>query len=201
MNKKPIDFPILLTTVILVAIGVVMVFSASFYYSSQRWGDSLYFFKRQCLWAVIGFAAMFVASRIDYSKLQKYSRIFLIISIIMLVAVLIIGEERNGAKRWLGVGSITIQPAEVAKFAVIFFISDTISRGKGKIKYFFRGMLPILLVSGLSLRFDCPTAQPEYSREHFDTDFDHALCGRSTLVAIDCFAGKRCSRSSCTRHG
>lgn len=149
MNKKPIDFPILLTTVILVAIGVVMVFSASFYYSSQRWGDSLYFFKRQCLWAVIGFAAMFVASRIDYSKLQKYSRIFLIISVIMLVAVLIIGEERNGAKRWLGIGSMTIQPAEVAKFAVIFFISDTISRGKGKIKYFFKGMLPILLVSGL----------------------------------------------------
>ena len=75
MSKKPIDFPILLTTVILVAIGIVMVFSASFYYASQRWGDSLYFFKRQCLWAVIGFAGLFIASRVDYSKLQKYSRI------------------------------------------------------------------------------------------------------------------------------
>jgi cell division protein FtsW len=144
MNKKPIDFPILLTTVLLVAIGIVMVFSASFYYSDQRWGDSLYFFKRQSLWAVIGFAAMFVASRIDYSKLQKYSRLFLIISILMLVAVLFIGEERNYAKRWLGIGGFTIQPAEIAKFAMIFFIADTVSKGKGKVKYFFKGMLPIL---------------------------------------------------------
>jgi cell division protein FtsW len=149
MSKKPIDFPILLTTVILVAFGVVMVFSASFYYSSQRWGDSLYFFKRQCAWAFIGFLAMFAASRIDYSKLQKYSRLFLVISVILLVAVLFIGEERNYAKRWLGVGGFTIQPAEIAKFAMIFFIADTISRGKGRVKYFFKGMLPILIVAGV----------------------------------------------------
>ncbi|HHY82702.1 MAG TPA: stage V sporulation protein E [Clostridiales bacterium] len=149
MNKKPVDFTILLTTVILVAFGVVMVFSASFYYSSERWGDGLYFFKRQCLWAVVGFAGMYIASRIDYSKLQRYSRLFLIISVIMLILVLIIGEERNNAKRWLGIGSMTIQPAEIAKFAMILFISDTIAKGKGRIKYFFKGMLPILLVAGL----------------------------------------------------
>lgn len=149
VNKKPIDFPILLTTVILVAFGIVMVFSASFYYSAERWNDGLYFFKRQCLWAVVGFVGMFVASRIDYSKLQKYSRIFIIISVIMLILVLLVGEPRNNAKRWLGIGNFTIQPAEIAKFAMIFFISDTIAKSKGRIKKFFTGMLPILLVAGL----------------------------------------------------
>lgn len=149
MNKKPVDFPILLTTVILVAFGIVMVFSASFYYSADRWGDGLYFFKRQCLWAVIGFAGLFAASRIDYTKLQKYSRIFLIVSIVLLILVLLIGEARNYAKRWLGIGNFTIQPAEIAKFAMIFFIADTIARDKGRIRKFFKGMLPVLLVAGL----------------------------------------------------
>jgi len=126
-----------------------MVFSASFYYSADRWGDGLYFFKRQCLWAVVGFAGMFVASRIDYTKLQKFSRIFLIISIAMLALVLIIGEERNNAKRWLGIGNFSIQPAEIAKFAMILFISDTIARSKGNIKKFFKGVVPILLIAGI----------------------------------------------------
>lgn len=149
MKKKPVDFPILLTTVILVALGIVMVFSASYYYSAERWGDSLYFFKRQCLWAVIGFAGMFVASRVDYSRLQRYSRIFMIISILLLVLVLLVGEPRNNAKRWLGIGSLTIQPAEIAKFAIIFFISDSMARAGGKMKRFLKDVLPILLVVGM----------------------------------------------------
>ena len=146
MKKKPVDFPILLTTVILVALGIVMVFSASYYYSAERWGDSLYFFKRQCLWAVIGFAGMFVASRVDYSRLQRYSRIFMIISILLLVLVLLIGEPRNNAKRWLGIGSLTIQPAEIAKFAIIFFISTPY---KNRQIAFQKDVLPILLVVGM----------------------------------------------------
>lgn len=161
MKRKPVDFPILLTTVILVAFGIVMVFSASFYYSADRWGDGLYFFKRQCLWAVVGFTGMFIASRFDYTRLQKFSRIFLLISIALLVLVLFIGEERNNAKRWLGIGSFSIQPAEIAKFAMILFISDTIARSKGGIRKFFKGVLPILLVTGLV--FVLIMEQPNFS--------------------------------------
>ncbi|HZK33907.1 MAG TPA: FtsW/RodA/SpoVE family cell cycle protein, partial [Bacillota bacterium] len=83
MTKKPIDFPILITTLILVSIGIVMVFSASYYRSAQDMHDSLYFFKRQLLWAVIGFAGMFLASRFDYRKLRKFSSLFLIISVVL----------------------------------------------------------------------------------------------------------------------
>lgn len=148
VKKRPIDFPALLTTVILVAIGIVMVFSASYYSAAEAWGDGLFFFKRQCLWATLGFTGMFVASRIDYSKLQRYSRIFILISIAMLILVLIIGEPRNNAKRWLGIGNLSIQPAEVAKFAMMFFISDTIARDKDRIKKFFSGLVPMLMVAG-----------------------------------------------------
>jgi len=149
MQKKPVDFPILFTTLLLVAIGIVMVFSASFYYSQQRWGDSFYFFKRQLIWAGVGFLGMFVMSRVSYWKLQKFSRLAVIISILLLTAVLFIGEERNNATRWLNIGGFTLQPSEVAKFSLILFIADTISRSKDKIKSFFKGMLPILLVSGI----------------------------------------------------
>ncbi len=149
MKKGPVDFPVLLTTIILVAIGIVMVFSASYYSAAENWGDGLYFFKRQCLWALIGFAGLFTASRIDYYKLQKYSRLFIIISIILLILVLLIGEPRNNAKRWLGIGNLSIQPAEIAKFAMIFFIADTISRDRERIKKFFTGLVPILITAGL----------------------------------------------------
>src|SRR5690554_7549721 len=81
LSKKPIDFPIFITTVILVSIGIVMVFSASYYRSAQAMGDSMYFFKRQLLWAVIGLVGMFLASRFDYRRLKKYAFIFLVISI------------------------------------------------------------------------------------------------------------------------
>ncbi len=149
MQKKPVDFPILFTTVLLVAIGIVMVFSASFYYSSQRWGDSLYFFKRQCMWAVVGFVGMYVLSRVDYWKLQKLSKVSIIVSVLLLVAVLFLGEERNNATRWLNIFGFTIQPSEIAKFSLILYIADTIAKGKNRIKYFFKGILPNLVVGGI----------------------------------------------------
>ena len=171
-----------------------MVFSASFYYSADRWGDGLYFFKRQCLWAVVGFAGMFIASRFDYTRLQKFSRIFLLISIALLVLVLFIGEERNNAKRWLGIGSFSIQPAEIAKFAMILFISDTIARSKGGIRKFLgrssysAGNRPgICAYNG--------TARLQYSRQHCYAGLYYALCRRSQAVAPILIDGSRSCRS------
>ena len=103
-NKKPIDYPILLTIIILVAFGTIMVFSASFYYAQLRWGDKYYFFRRQCVWAVVGFIAMAFTANFSYWKLQKFSRLLMIITIVLLIAVLVVGVERNNAKRWLSIG-------------------------------------------------------------------------------------------------
>ncbi|HOB20318.1 MAG TPA: FtsW/RodA/SpoVE family cell cycle protein, partial [Candidatus Atribacteria bacterium] len=149
MTKKPVDFPILITTVILVAIGIVMVFSASYYRAAELYKDSLYFFKRQLLWAVVGFAGMFLASRIEYRKLKKFSVIFLVISILLLVAVLLVGEVRNNAKRWLSIGGFSLQPSEIAKFALILFTADIASRSKHRFRKFFTGLVPVLGAAAL----------------------------------------------------
>nr|WP_207754299.1 stage V sporulation protein E [Caldicoprobacter guelmensis] len=139
----------MLTIVILVAFGTIMVFSASFYYAQVRWGDKYYFFKRQCLWAVVGFVAMAFTANLDYWKLRKFSKPLLMLSILLLAAVLVVGVERNNAKRWLNIGGLSIQPSEIAKFALVLFLADSMARRKDRIKSFFQGVVPYLLLTGL----------------------------------------------------
>jgi cell division protein FtsW len=151
MTKKPVDYPILFITILLVTVGVVMVFSASFYSAKQdpKIGDSYFFFKRQCLWAVIGFIAMAFMANLDYWKLEKFAKPFLIVSLGLLVAVLLVGVERNGAKRWLEVAGLSVQPSEIAKFSMIVFLASSLTKRREKLKKFFSGVLPYLLLLGV----------------------------------------------------
>ena len=160
-NKKPIDYPILLTIIILVAFGTIMVFSASFYYAELRWGDKYYFFRRQCVWAVVGFIAMAFTANFSYWKLQKFSRLLMIITIVLLIAVLVVGVERNNAKRWLSIGGLSVQPAEIAKFSLILYLAHSMSLRRDKIKYFFKGVVPYLLITGIL--FGLIMLQPNFS--------------------------------------
>ena len=131
-GKKPFDFWIFITVLILLSLGIIMVFSASAPYAYNHYGGDIYFFlKSQLKYAVIGIIAMFVAMNFDYRKLGKLSPILLVGSIVLLVLVLIpgIGEVRNGARRWFAVGT-GFQPSEVAKFAIILFFSYSLSRRK-----------------------------------------------------------------------
>ncbi len=149
MNKKGIDYPIMFITLLLVCIGVVMVFSASFYYAQQKFDDSYYFFKRQSLWAIIGLFGMIFMSNFDYRKLKKFSKLFLFISFLLLVAVLLFGTEINHAKRWLYIGPFSFQPSELAKLALIVYLSESLSRNRKKARSFWRGVIPSLLVTGV----------------------------------------------------
>jgi len=161
MNKKAVDHSLLIATVVLVGFGIVMVFSASFYYTEQRWGDSYFFFKRQLLWAAVGFLAMIAASLYNYSNLRKLSIPLIVVSLGLLVAVLIVGDERNFARRWLDIAGVSLQPSEVARFAMIVFLADSISRRKDSIRYFFKGVLPYLLLLGVF--FALILMQPNFS--------------------------------------
>ncbi len=149
MSKKPIDYPILFMTVLLVAIGIVMVFSASFYYAQQRFGNSYYFFIRQCMWACVGFVGMFIMTHFDYWKLEKFAFPFLAVSFGLLVAVLFFGVELNGATRWLNIAGISVQPSEIAKFSLIVFFAASMSKRRDKLKHFFSGFMPYLLIAGV----------------------------------------------------
>jgi len=161
VNKKNIDYTLLIITLVLVGIGIVMVFSASYYTTEQRWGDSYFFLRRQLMWAAIGFIVLIGLSNLDYALLRKFSIPLVLLSIGLLVIVLIIGEERNFARRWLDFAGVSVQPSEIARFAMILFLADSISRRKDGLKFFFKSVVPYLLLLGVF--FILILMQPNFS--------------------------------------
>ncbi len=145
--KRDFDGVIFYTTMTLVFIGIVMVFSASFIQSGAKHHDSFYFLKRNSIYAILGFISMMAISNIDYRLWKKHATLIGIISFILLVLVLTpLGIRANGAQRWLGFGAFTIQPAEIAKFATIIITAKMIEKNYDKIKYLFKGVMPILII-------------------------------------------------------
>lgn len=148
-GRKPIDFWIFYSILILLAIGTIMVFSSSYYYAQYNIkSDAYHFFRKQLLMLGIGFIAMFVAMNFDYRKLGKLSPIILIGSMVLLALVLIpgVGIVRNGARRWIGYGSLEFQPSEIAKYAVILFFSFSLAKRQEQLKKFWTGLVPYLVL-------------------------------------------------------
>ncbi|AKL95626.1 stage V sporulation protein E [Clostridium aceticum] len=161
-KKNPYDFTIIVTVALLVTTGIVMVFSSSFSYAMVVMGDGYYFLKRILIWAAIGTFAMNFCARVKYWKWSKYANVILLGSVILLILVLTpLGKEVNGAKRWIGVGSITVMPSEIAKFAAIIFISTSVTRKKEGMQTFLYGVIPYLLIAGMF--FGLIYKQPDFS--------------------------------------
>ena len=134
----------------LVFIGIIMVFSASFVQSAFKHNDSYYFLKRNAIYATLGFISMIIISNIDYRFWKKNAKAIGIVSVILLLLVLTpLGIKANGARRWLGFGAFTIQPAEIAKFATIIITAKFIEKRYDYMKSLTKGVLPILIVPGL----------------------------------------------------
>ncbi len=151
-KKGACDYNLLMTVTILLAIGIVMVFSASSVSAYFKMGDPYYFLKRQLIWGILGYFTMIFFMNFDYWKLKKYSNVLLLITICALGLVLIpgIGIEINDARRWLGFRSLTVQPSELAKLSVILFMAAHLSKiSKEKIHNFSQGLLPYLLCIGI----------------------------------------------------
>lgn len=146
--RPPLDWPLLIIVLTLVGFGLVMLFSASYPAGYYRFGDSYEFIRPQMFYAAVGIIAMFVISHIDYHILHRFALPLMALSITLLVLVLIIGSEYNGAKRWINLGFGTLQPSEIAKFAVIALFAHIISLNHDKMKTFRYGVLPFLLVLG-----------------------------------------------------
>lgn len=108
----------LLIVIILISFGSIMIFSAGSAYAEKRYGDTFYFVKRQAIWILIGFAVMMGASHVPIRTYKKYTPHFYGVTIALLLLVLIIGFVGNGAKRWISIGPLTIQPSEIAKLTM-----------------------------------------------------------------------------------
>ena len=145
---KKIDFTMLITIIILLCIGLVMVASASSYYALSTFGDSNYFLTRQLILGIAGVVAMLVISKIDYRIYKKWSYLFYFVALILLIAVLIpgIGQERNGATRWLGFGAFQFQPSEIMNIALVLAMSTYISVNYKKTKNIKGYIIPTLML-------------------------------------------------------
>ena len=150
-NKARGDVSILVLTVLLAAFGVVAVYSASGYVAKTQYGDEFYFAKKQLIGFVLGLVAMFFCGRLDYQKLKgkKARWVALIVPMILLALVFVpgIGKSNYGATRWIGIGSVTIQPSELAKYGFVIFVSAYMSENMGEMRTF-KGVLPVLISGG-----------------------------------------------------
>lgn len=152
-KKKPgkIDFVLFIVVMALVSIGVVMVYSASSYisfFSKEYKYDSIFFLKKQLLWATVGSICMIIMMRIDYHKLKKLTPIGAIATIILLILVLG-ATPIKGASRWINFGFGTIQPSEIAKYMVVLILARSIDRRSRLLDNFWRGTTWYLIVAGI----------------------------------------------------
>ncbi|MDF2533621.1 MAG: ftsW [Clostridia bacterium] len=150
-KSNNMDFTLLITVLILLAIGVAMVFSASSISSQVKLDDKYFFLKSQGAYAILSIVVMLFLSKFDYKILGRFVTILLVISIVLLLLVFVpgIGLRLNGALRWISIGPMTMQPSEVAKFALILFMAKSISNKKDKIRTFTQGVLPYILLMGV----------------------------------------------------
>ncbi len=133
------------------AIGLVMVYSASTWLGFHTHRDWQFFLWRQTAFAGVGFALMLVLSRIDYRMLRRFAPHLMFAAIAMLVVVLVVGQEINGAKRWIRFGSIGIQPSEIAKITLAIFLAATLARQGERVRSFRTGFLPVMVVSASTM--------------------------------------------------
>lgn len=146
-NEKKIDFGMLITIIILLCAGIVMVASASSYYSLSNYENSNYFLVRQLVFGIVGFIVMLIISKIDYKNYKRWGYIFYILCLVLLILVLTpLGQTRNGAKRWLGFGALVFQPSEIMKIGLVIGMSTYLSLNYKKLNSLKGYLVPILML-------------------------------------------------------
>ena len=143
-----IDYGIFYSVILLLAVGVVMVYSASSYYAMFRDNDSMYYLKRQLMWAPIGIGAMCFMMSYDNHKIKKYTIALMIATIPLLLAVYLFSPV-NGAQRWIKLGPLSFQPSELTKYTVVLFLAMSLEAKGERIKDFTKGILPYLGIAAL----------------------------------------------------
>ncbi len=144
------DRTLLFVTILLLGIGLLMVFSASFVAAAENRGDPYFYLKRQALWVSIGLVGMFILSRIHYKNLKRFSIIILMLNFVLLGLVFSsLGSDLSTeARRWLAIGPVVVQPSEFSKLALIIFTAAYMSSRRLNLYNFWSGSLvPLALIS------------------------------------------------------
>jgi len=140
---------VLFCVIILTIIGIYEVYSASNVWALYKENDSLYYFKRQLGFGIVGFIAMYIGIKMNKDILYKYSKWILYLGLSLLILVLIpgLGMVRGGSRSWFGIGSFAIQPAEFFKASIIIYGSCYLANHYKKTKLFYKGVMPLLFVT------------------------------------------------------
>jgi cell division protein FtsW len=161
MKPGSVDVSLAATLVGLIAFGVVMVYSASAVYANRMYGDGSHFLIRQTIFAAIAFVVLATTSRIDIGLLRRFTYPILLIAVVLMVVVALgFGRSVGGATRWFRVGPVNVQPAELAKLAMVLWLVHSLAKKAHRVRTFSIGFLPHVLVMGL-LMLLC-LAQPDF---------------------------------------
>lgn len=151
-KKRGYDYSLLIAVFLLVGIGLILLYSTSAYNGQVKFHDAYYYLKKQAFATALGIVLMFVMANIDYHIWQHFAVLAYFAAILLSLAVLFIGDEYNGSKRWLSLGPLSFQPSEYAKVAVILFLAYVVTRNAkkiGKMRTMLKIMLLILPIVGL----------------------------------------------------
>ena len=143
--NNPVDFTLVITVLLLLSLGLVMVLSASSPTSLQESGNSYEYFLRQLVFAILGLIGMYFASKVDYRIYQRFYKHAWWLSVLLLAAVLVIGIEGKGAKRWISLGFTTFQPSEIVKFLMIVFYAGILVKNRNELGKFWKGLVKHVL--------------------------------------------------------
>jgi cell division protein FtsW len=141
------DYMLIIALAALLFIGLIMVYSATFYLGYHKYDNPAYFINRQLIFSAVGFVALFFAMRTNYLFWRKYSILLMAGALALLVIVLILGHARFGSQRWLLAGSI--QPSEIAKLAAIVYIADWLTSKGERIRKVTYGLIPFAILIGV----------------------------------------------------
>ena len=151
-KKRKYDITLLTALLFLVAFGLIILYSTSAYNGEVKFHDAFYYLKKQAFATGLGVIGMFFVARMDYHIWRNLAFLGYFVAILLAVAVLFVGEEYNGSKRWLSLGPFSFQPSEFAKVAVILFLSHMVTKNAkdiGKMRTMIKIMVSILPIVGL----------------------------------------------------
>jgi cell division protein FtsW len=152
-QKAHYDRTLLFVTLMLIVISIVMVYSSSSVVALTTYDDPAFFMKRQIVWAAVGLVCMAVTMRIDHRHLsnQRVVLAVVLVSLILLAATIVPGVGRmiNGSRRWLRFSILSFQPSELAKFALVVYLSYFMAKKGERIRDFMNGLVPAYVVTGV----------------------------------------------------
>ena len=150
-TQESFDIYLFFTTLLLVLIGIMMIFSSSAILAKEQFGDTYYFLKKELLFFLIGFVALFFTKSIDYQKYSKWIYPLLGLTLILMLMSFLppFSHSAKGALRWIRIGGFSFQPSEFAKLSTVIFTAYLLAKKGDRAKEFIKGFLPVILISGV----------------------------------------------------